>query len=38
MIDGKCKAVTVERASEIHFLHYIGVALEDGEGIVEVKV
>ena len=22
--NGKCKAVTVERASEIHFLHYIG--------------
>ena len=36
--NGKCKAIPAERASEIHFLHYVGVALEDGEGIVEVKV
>ena len=36
--DGKCKAVPIERASEIHFLYYVGVALEDGEGVVEVKV
>jgi hypothetical protein len=36
--NGKCKAVSVDCASEVHFLNYIGVALEDGEGIVEVKV
>jgi len=35
---GKCKAIPASRASEIHFLHYVGVALEDGEGTVEVKV
>ena len=35
---GKCKAIPAERSSEIHFLHYVGVALEDGEGTVEVKV
>ena len=36
--DGKCKAIPGTRSAEINFLELVGVALEDGEGIIEVKV
>ena len=36
--DGKCKAIPGTRSTEINFLELVGVALEDGEGIIEVKV